>query len=76
MCETYELPGLPDKEIRFHDLRHSAATFLMARGVDPKTVQAILGHTTIRLTMDTYVHAMPQALRDAAKSMDLMLTSS
>ena len=70
------LAGLPDKEIRFHDLRHSAATFLIARGSDPKTVQAILGHTTVRLTMDTYVHAMPQSLRGAAKSMDLMLRSS
>ena len=67
--------GLPEKEIRFHDLRHSAATFLIARGSDPKTVQAILGHTTVRLTMDTYVHAMPQALRDAARQMDSMLSA-
>jgi integrase len=52
--------GLPDKEIRFHDLRHSATTFLIARGSDPKTVQAILGHTTVRLTIHTYVHAMPR----------------
>jgi integrase len=59
--------------MRFHDLRHSCATFLVATGVDPKSVQELLGHTTIRLTMDTYVHAMPENLRPAARAMDRVL---
>lgn len=66
-----EKAGLPD--MRFHDLRHSAATFLIASRVDPKTVQAILGHTSSRLTMDLYAHAVPEALRDAAHVMDRVL---
>ncbi len=67
---------LPAKEIRFHDLRHSCATFLVASGVDPKTVQALLGHTTIRLTMDTYVHPMDENLRKAAQVMDRVLRAA
>jgi len=42
--------------------------------VDPKTVQELLGHTTIRLTIDSYVHAMPENLRAAALAMDRVLS--
>lgn len=41
---------------RVHDLRHTAATFWLTSGVDPKTVQAWLGHSTATLTLDTYAH--------------------
>src|SRR5436853_5858572 len=41
--------GLPD--IRFHDLRHSAATLLLTAGIHPKVVQEILGHSQISMTM-------------------------
>lgn len=41
---------------RVHDLRHTAATFWLTSGVDPKTVQAWLGHSTATLTLDTYSH--------------------
>jgi integrase len=61
-------------EIRFHDLRHSAITFLIAKGVDPKTVQAIAGHSDIRLTLGTYAHPMSEVLRDAADAMDRTLS--
>ena len=60
--------GLP--EIRFHDLRHTSATLLLAAGVHPKVVQERLGHSTISLTLDTYSHAVPTMQRDAAERMD------
>jgi integrase len=45
--------------IRIHDLRHTAATHLLRRGVHPKVVQELLGHSTISLTLDTYSHVAP-----------------
>ncbi len=59
--------------LRLHDLRHACATFLLAEGVDPRSVMELLGHSTIRLTMDTYGHALPERLRAAAAAMDLIL---
>lgn len=55
--------GLPD--IRFHDLRHSAATLLLSLGVHPKVVQELLGHTQISMTMDIYSHVLPDMQEDA-----------
>src|SRR5262249_43964533 len=46
--------GVP--RIRFHDLRHSHATQLLAAGVHPKVAQERLGHSTISLTLDLYSH--------------------
>ena len=63
-----ERAGLP--RIRFHDLRHTSATLLLAAGVHPKVVQERLGHSTISLTLDTYSHAVPTMQRDAADRMD------
>jgi integrase len=54
---------LPD--IRFHDLRHSAATLLLSLGVHPKVVQEILGHSQISMTMDIYSHVLPAMHEDA-----------
>ena len=55
--------GLPD--IRFHDVRHSAATLLLSVGVHPKVVQEILGHSQISITMDVYSHVLPGMQQDA-----------
>ena len=55
--------GLPD--IRFHDLRHSAATLLLSLGVHPKIVQEILGHSVIAMTLDIYSHVLPSMHQDA-----------
>jgi len=49
--------GLP--HMRFHDLRHSAATILLMSGVHPKVVQERLGHSTIAMTLDAYSHVLP-----------------
>ena len=43
--------GLPN--IRYHDLRHTAATLLLAQGVDPRTIMETLGHSQISLTMNS-----------------------
>ena len=49
--------GLP--HIRFHDLRHTCATLLLLKNVHPKFVQELLGHATIAITLDTYIHVLP-----------------
>jgi len=59
---------LPD--IRFHDLRHSAATLLLSLGVHPKVVQERLGHATIAITMDIYSEVMPELQSEAADKLD------
>jgi integrase len=41
--------------IRFHDLRHTAATIALGRSVDPKVVSEMLGHSRIAVTLDTYL---------------------
>jgi integrase len=56
--------------MRFHDLRHSAATILLTMGVHPKVVQELLGHSTIAMTMDTYSHVLPSMQKDAMDGMD------
>ena len=55
---------------RFHDLRHSCATLLLAQGVSPRVVMEILGHSQIALTMNTYTHVLPELKQDAARRMD------
>jgi integrase len=55
--------GLPD--MRFHDLRHSAATILLVMGVHPKVVQELLGHSSIAITMNVYSHLLPSMQGDA-----------
>lgn len=51
---------------RVHDLRHTAATFWLSSGADPKTVQAWLGHASMTLTVDLYAHWMGSDASDAA----------
>lgn len=56
--------------VRFHDLRHSAASFMLAVGVPMKAVQEILGHSSFQVTSDTYSHVLPELFDDAAERMD------
>jgi integrase len=49
------------KGTRFHDLRHFYASTLIAANLNPKVIQARLGHATITETMDTYGHLFPDA---------------
>jgi integrase len=61
--------------MRFHDLRHSAATLLLAQGVHPRAIMELLGHSSITVTMNTYGHVLPAMMRDAADKMDAILGS-
>jgi integrase len=60
--------GVP--KVRFHDLRHSHATQLLAAGVHPKIVQERLGHSTITVTMDLYSHVSDTIQADAVARLD------
>ena len=63
--------GLPS--VRLHDLRHTAASLLVAQGVPARVVMEILGHSQIALTMNTYSHVAPEVSREAADRMAQML---
>ncbi|MGG1615610.1 tyrosine-type recombinase/integrase [Paenibacillus sp. NRS-1782] len=45
--------------IRFHVLRHTVASLMLAENVNPKIVKEILGHSDIRVTLDIYSHVLP-----------------
>jgi integrase len=61
------------QRVRFHDLRHSHATQLLAAGVHPKIAQERLGHSSIAMTMDLYSHVTPNMQQDAAAKVDALL---
>ena len=56
--------------IRLHDLRHSCATLLLSRNVNPKIVQELLGHANIGMTLDTYSHILPGMMAPAVDAME------
>lgn len=58
------------QRIRFHDLRHSHATHLLASGVHPKIAQERLGHSSVAITLDLYSHVLPGLQADAAARVD------
>lgn len=60
--EDAGFPGL-----KFHELRHTQATMLLANGVDVKTVQARMGHANASITLDWYAHATPENDERAAR---------
>jgi integrase len=64
--------GLP--QIRFHDLRHTCATLLLTRNVNPKIVSEMLGHSSIAITLDTYSHVLPNMRDQAAAAMEEALS--
>ena len=51
LCSSYFSKGL-----RFHDLRHSYATLMLQKGINPKIVSQILGHSSVSVTLDIYSH--------------------
>ncbi len=59
---------------RFHDLRHSAATFLLSQGFTLEDVKSLLGHSSIVLTSNTYGHVLEQRQRQVAMGMDAVLS--
>lgn len=58
------------KQVRFHDLRHTSATFLINEGVHSKVIQERLGHSNIGTTMNTYAHVTDEADQTASNHFD------
>ena len=54
----------------FHDLRHTCATLLLTKGVHPKIVQEMLGHSSIIITLDIYSHVLPNMQERAVSAME------
>lgn len=69
--ELLKKGGLPD--IRFHDLRHTAATLLLAGKVNPKVVSEMLGHSSVAITLDIYSHVLPDMQQDAVAVLERTL---
>jgi integrase len=65
LLERAKLPG-----IRFHDLRHTCATLLLTKNVNPKVVSEMLGHASIAITLDTYSHVLPNMQDSAARALE------
>ena len=85
VCTKYGNPMLPPNfrnafqqlskklklpKIRFHDLRHSHATFLLTKNVNPKIVSERLGHATVSITLNTYSHVLPNMQKTASHKID------
>ncbi len=67
-----EAAGVP--RIRFHDLRHTSASLLLAANVNPKVVSERLGHSSIGITLDVYSHVLPTMQREAANVLGRILS--
>lgn len=65
VCANHQLP-----KIRFYDLRHTHASLLIHQGMHPKVIAERLGHSSIKLTMDTYGHLFAGSDKGAADAMD------
>src|SRR4029077_4954522 len=61
------------RRIRFHDLRHTYTSLLIAPGAHPKYIQAQLGHASIQTTLDRYGHLMPQLHQTEAQKLDQLV---
>lgn len=64
--------GLP--HMRVHDLRHSYASTLFENGIEPKTIQKLLGHSEIGVTLNTYVHLKDKTKKEAVQKIDDLLS--
>ena len=67
--------AVPITRIRFHDLRHTHATQLLAAGVNVKVVSERLGHASVAFTLDTYAHVMPGQQAHAAAAVAALVDS-
>lgn len=60
------------KTIRFHDLRHTHATMLLAQGVHAKVISERLGHSNIKTTLEIYSHVLPSMQEESANKIDAL----
>ena len=70
LLEKADLPHT----VRFHDLRHTCATLLLSKNVNPKVVSEMLGHASVTVTLDTYSHVLPHMQDGAVDAMDSSLS--
>ena len=68
--------GLRLGRVRFHALRHTAATVLLTAGVPLAVISKTLGHSGLAITADIYATVVPQLQRDAADAMQRALAGS
>lgn len=61
------------KQMKIHHLRHSAASFLIHQGANPKMVQVWMGHKDIKVTMDVYAHLFPSDLDQLSFKLDALM---
>jgi integrase len=62
-------------KITFHSLRHTHATLLLSQGVNVKVISERLGHSNIKVTLDTYSHVLPTMQQEAVKKLDNLFGS-
>lgn len=62
-------------DLKFHELRHTQATQLLANGYDVKTVQTRMGHASATLTLNQYAHAIPENDESAARFIGDLFTA-
>lgn len=65
--------GINTKGVTFHTLRHVYGSRLNDLNTDPKTIQSLMGHSSIKTTMDIYVHTSEQKHKEAADKMNTLL---
>ena len=73
MLRNFFWPALKKAElarIRFHDMRHTFASLLIAQGENIKYIQKQMGHSKPSVTMDIYAHLMDEENPEAAKKLD------
>lgn len=62
--------------VRFHDLRHSFAAFMIAQGAHPRAIMERMGHSSITVTLNTYGHLLPKIDQAITDSLDDMFQSA
>lgn len=70
VCKRLELPI-----IRFHDMRHSHVTLLIAKNMNPKIISERIGHSDIKVTLDTYSHILPSMQQEVVNTLDKVFES-
>lgn len=65
LCERAEI-----KHISMHSLRHTYATRAIERSINPKVLQKLLGHSTVQMTMDRYVHVSEDSMYEAIEKFE------
>lgn len=64
------------RHVRIHDLRHTYSTNMLACGCSIKALQHALGHSSAKLTLDTYAHYIPESATEAIARFDALLSGS